>query len=266
MDSSVVFHWGLVDALILAAGRGSRLGGGNTPKCLVEVGGRPLLSHQLKVLRDAGVGRVTLVVGHCHELVRSVVDEDVEIVHNERYAETNSLYSFSLARGPVWGELLVLNCDALFPRQVLDRLFEAPKSALAFDSGSGGKAEHMKVSVRGGQLVQMSKNLSPRKTHGENVGLIRLTATAADSAFGAAEALVRGGREQDWLGEAINAIAPEHSISCVDVAGLPWVEIDFPHDLAFARARTWPAIEALHRPRTSRRAIPLAAGTESAFR
>jgi choline kinase len=56
------------------------------------------------------------------------------------------------------------------------------------------------------------------------------------------------GRERDWVGSAINVIARRHPIVCVDVAGLPWVEIDYPDDLAAARARVWPAIALLGAP------------------
>jgi choline kinase len=91
-------------ALILAAGRGSRLAE-SKPKCLVEVGGRPLVSHQLEAAKAAGARRVTLVTGHEHELVRAAVGDTAEIVRNARYAETSSLYSFWLARRRVHGDV-----------------------------------------------------------------------------------------------------------------------------------------------------------------
>src|SRR6266851_3132710 len=126
-----------MQGLILAAGRGSRLVS-STPKCLVEVGGRPLLSHQVDALRAMGVDGVTVVVGHGEERVRAHLDDGAGVVVNDRYAETNSLYSFWLAREAVREDVLVLNCDVLFPGEVLERLLERKDSALAFDSGSGG--------------------------------------------------------------------------------------------------------------------------------
>jgi choline kinase len=234
-------------ALILAAGAGTRLAA-PTPKCLVEVGGRSLLSRQLELVRDAGAERVTLVVGHRHKLVRAAVDDGVGVIRNLRYADTNSLYSFFLARRSITGDLLVLNGDVLFPHQVLSGLVKRDGSALAFDSRSGDELEHMKVSVKEGLLVEMSKRLPSEHICGENLGLLRLTEGVARAAFDAAAMVLRRGGERAWLAAAINVVAGRHPIACVDVAGLPWIEIDYPDDLAAARSRVWPAIEALGRP------------------
>jgi choline kinase len=103
----------------------------------------------------------------------------------------------------------------------------------------------MKVCVEDGRLVEMSKRLPSTRTSGENLGILHLTEEVARSAFGVAGALLRRGGAKDWLGAAINSLVRRRPIGCVDVAGLPWVEIDFPHDLSAARRRVWPAIEAL---------------------
>ena len=61
---------------------------------------------------------------------------------------------------------------------------------------------------------------------------------------------------------AIVQHARQHSIACVDVAGQPWVEIDFPEDLDSARRHIWPAIHASVLQR--RRQAMLASPQESA--
>ncbi|WP_123532901.1 sugar phosphate nucleotidyltransferase [Halosimplex salinum] len=58
-------------AVILAAGRGTRLGAltEDRPKPLVEVDGRPLLSHGLSELADLGAEAFVLVVGYRKEAI-----------------------------------------------------------------------------------------------------------------------------------------------------------------------------------------------------
>jgi choline kinase len=227
-------------ALILAAGRGSRLGEG--PKCLCEIGGRPLIEYQLEALRGVGIDSVALVVGFEQERVRDVIGERASFVVNEHYAETNSLYSFVLARDSIDGDVIVLNSDVLFhPRMV--RMLEVPGgNALLFDSSSGGGEEEMKVALRGDSLDEMSKKLPLARSCGENVGILRLDRNAASHAFRAAKSLVANGGRRDWLASAINQTARRHRFRCIDVAGIPWTEIDFPTDLERARHRIWPAI------------------------
>ena len=49
-----------IAAVILAAGAGSRFGGG---KIRAQLDGRPLLAHVLSAVREAGVGRILVVLG-----------------------------------------------------------------------------------------------------------------------------------------------------------------------------------------------------------
>lgn len=61
----------VVGAIVLAAGSGSRLGA--RPKCLLELGGVPLIRRTLIALSGAGVDEVVVVLGHHAELIEPVV-------------------------------------------------------------------------------------------------------------------------------------------------------------------------------------------------
>ena len=59
-------------AVIMAGGKGTRLSsvtGGEIPKPMVPVLGKPILEHQLEALRAGGVEDFTFVVGHLHEKI-----------------------------------------------------------------------------------------------------------------------------------------------------------------------------------------------------
>src|SRR4051794_4746500 len=230
-----------MDALILAAGSGRRLNHGR-PKCLADLGGRPLIDHQLQALKWAGVKRVVVVAGHQADAVREALPAGTPVVVNPDYTQTDSLYSFWLAREEVEEEVLVLNGDVLFHPVIARALVRRPRSALAYDSRSGNEDEQMKLIVRGGGLTAMSKMLSPERSCGESVGMVRLSGAATEATFDIAGRLVAAGRENDWLPAALNRVAREHRIDCMDVAGMPWTEIDVPADLARARAQVLPAI------------------------
>lgn len=233
-----------MQAVILAAGQGLRMNGSlnGKPKCLVDVGGHALLEHQLAALRSLGVREVCVVIGHGAGAVRALVGRDCHCVENERYRETNSLYSLWLVRDWVRGPFLLLNADVLASPEIYRRVACSPGNALAYDSRSGQEDEHMKVRLRAGLLEHVGKDLEREGCHGENVGILHFEADAARELFAEASALLAGGGANAWAPAAVDRIASCCTIQAVDVAGLPWIEIDYPDDLDLARRDVWPAI------------------------
>ena len=71
----------VVGAVLLAAGSGSRMG--NRPKCLLELGGVPLIRRQLIALSGAGVDELVVVLGHYADQIEpAVMDFPVSLVRN----------------------------------------------------------------------------------------------------------------------------------------------------------------------------------------
>lgn len=76
-----------MNAMILAAGRGTRLGelGRTVPKALVDIGGEPLLARQIRYLKAGGVERIVINAHHLADQVESFVTAhpcaaDIEVV------------------------------------------------------------------------------------------------------------------------------------------------------------------------------------------
>lgn len=60
-------------AVVLAAGRGTRMRRDDIPKPLVPLGGRPMLDRVLDGLAASGLARTVLVIGHLGDMVRDHV-------------------------------------------------------------------------------------------------------------------------------------------------------------------------------------------------
>lgn len=242
-----------VQAVILAAGRGSRLGAAidEQPKCLAEIDGRPLIEHQLHLLADAGIDDVMVVTGYRADLVRRAVGSRARFVHNPMWEDTEGLFSLYLCRDWVRGPLLLLNCDVLPHPDVLRRLLARPGNAFAYDSSSGTDPEQMAVELAGGRLLAMGKELPVSRTHGENVGILYFDRRAARLMFGACAQLLQASAMRKRIASAVQIVAERYPLAGIDVADLAWIEIDFPEDLERARGSVWPAIRA-----RLRRALP----------
>ncbi len=243
--------------IILAAGRGARLTGGNNemPKCLVSLGGETLLSRNIRLLRGAGIDEVVVVVGCAADTVRRTCP-GVQFVENARFAQTNSLYSLWLARPLLTDGFVVMNCDVLaHPQLLTDLLTARHEDALLLDYRSAGTTygdEEMKVRVRCGRVVDISKAMDPAEADGENLGIVKFGADGARVLVEEMDALVAGGDHKAWVPRAFKAFAARRPLHAIGTRGFPWTEIDFPEDYRRAVEVVLPRIErdlsALPRP------------------
>ena len=77
-------------AVVAAAGKGARIHprSAQVPKVMLEAGGRPLLTRNLELLRDAlGIRRVHLVVGHLADAIRGAYGDGSALGLELRYVE-----------------------------------------------------------------------------------------------------------------------------------------------------------------------------------
>ena len=83
-------------SIILAAGSGSRLGGlySNSPKCLVDIGGRRLIDRQIEVLNTCSINEIAIATGFCSEQLEKYGQKQI---HNSKFSNTNMVFSLSLA-------------------------------------------------------------------------------------------------------------------------------------------------------------------------
>ena len=237
--------------IILAAGKGSRLNGssGESPKCLVKLGGTTLVERQIAALRASGIDEIVVVTGCQAERVRRTCGHGITYVENQRYAETNSLYSLWLARPLLFEGFVVLNCDVLFHPVLLDDLLSARHDdalLLAYRQPDDApfSDEEMKVTVRCGRVTAMSKDMAPAEADGENLGIVKFGPHGAAHLVGIMNRRVGEGRLRDWAPHAFAEFAQERPLYAIGTRGLPWIEIDFPDDYARAAATVLPAIEA----------------------
>jgi len=240
----------MMRAVILAAGKGSRLNGNSpeSPKCLTALGGETLIGRQIRLLRRAGIGDITVVVGCQAERVRRACGHEVTYVENVRYAQTNSLYSLWMARPLLFEGFVVLNCDVLFhPALLSDLLSSRHENALLLgyreDSQAPYGDEEMKVKVRDGRVVDMSKEMDPAEADGENLGVVKFGAPGAAALVEIMDGLVGQGRLRDWAPRAFAAFAQRHPLHAIGTRGLPWIEIDFPEDYERAVRDILPLID-----------------------
>jgi choline kinase len=235
-------------AIILAAGKGKRIDQirGDDPKCLLEVGGTSLIERQIQVLKSIGVNDITVVVGFGKEHVQARCGPDVHYVENERHEQTNSLYSLWLTRDLLADGFVVLNADVLFhPQLLVDLISSQHENALlaSYESRVPLGDEEMKVKVREGVVIDISKQMDPAEADGENVGIVKFGPSGAPLLIEQMDALISAGNLKAWAPRAFREFARTQQLHAISTRGYPWIEIDFPEDYERARNEILPAIE-----------------------
>ena len=231
-------------AVILAAGRGSRLGHltDTLPKCLTVVAGRTLLDWMLSALFKAGIEHVLIVGGYGYASLESQPLPTVNTLHYAQWAGTNMLGTLQaahawLAAAPcviaysdiavlpahlatlraAAGDIVVANntlWQSLWTERFQDPLHDAEN--FASDMGRlrriGGRAIDM--AQIGGQFMGLLKT-TPRGWSQLNALMI------ADAS------LASQGDTTKLLARALDAHLPIHVVDCRGA----WIEIDSEADL-----------------------------------
>ena len=75
----------------------------NIPKCLLDVGGKPIIHYQLDALKNIGIKDIVMIVGYHREMLINHLEENYpyfnfEFIVNHHYFETNTAYSIYIGR------------------------------------------------------------------------------------------------------------------------------------------------------------------------
>ena len=113
--------------IILAAGQGTRLKPytNDKPKCMVSLSGKPLLHHQLDVMRQLGIARqdISLVGGY---LQSALIAPGIKQFSNYRFAQTNMVETLFCAEALMTGaeDIIIAYGDIVYEPKILQSLLD----------------------------------------------------------------------------------------------------------------------------------------------
>tara|TARA_Y100001936_G_scaffold222324_1_gene238104 strand:+ start:771 stop:1517 length:747 start_codon:yes stop_codon:yes gene_type:complete len=247
-----------VKALILAAGVGNRLFGGDgqaSPKSLLRFAGKSLMARHVENLSSMGVQEIGIVVGYHEEEIRAEIDavkmaDIVKYYRNPRYRE-GSVVSMWTARELLCSgeDVLSMDADVLYDTEILERMVE-PEGVTTFPYDRDFEAgdEPVKFMTMAGKPVEFRKipDDVSYDTIGEWVGFIKMTGEFAAELADRSADYADGGDVSAPYEDAVRDLLLNSDggpATGVDITGLPWIEIDFPEDIVRAEDEILPAIK-----------------------
>ncbi len=240
-------------AIILAAGYGRRIAAAHQgPKGLLEFGGKTLLQRHLENLAARGTDHIAVCVGYEAAMLRRAIEASghatrVSTVMNPAYREGSVVSLWTMRHYlDAGGDVLLMDADVLYHPALLDRLqYTARPNCFLLDRDFESGLEPVKLCVRAGALVEFRKQLAKGLQYdfaGESVGFFRFGEDMARRLARRTEEYVGNGRREEPYEEAIRDLLLERpaEFDYEDITGTPWVEIDFPEDIARATTKILP--------------------------
>jgi choline kinase len=230
-------------AIILAAGRGSRMGAltEDAPKCMVPLHGRPLLDWQMSALGEAGIAQIGVVRGYRADLLER---PNLASFDNPRWAETNMVVSLCCAA--TWleaGPVVVSYSDIFYPAEAVRKLMAAPGDiALTYDPNwlelwsrrfADPLSDAETFRLDGDRVIEIGKKTDTlTDIQGQYMGLLKFTPAGWQAVYTHLASMTENTLARlDMTSLLAGLIANGTPVHAVAVEG-PWGEVDSASDLA----------------------------------
>lgn len=222
-----------MQAIILAAGRGKRMGGltDSIPKPLIKLAGKTLIEHKFDALPD-NVDNVVIVVGYLGDKIREYFGDSFGRLRI-RYAEQKELrgtaYAVREAKDLLEDKFIVMMGDDIYFRQDVEKASREDWAMLVrrtSDWKSGGR-----VIVKDGRVVGVTES---KAVPGEDA-LVNTALYVMKKDFLKYDPVRVEGREEYGIPETLAEISKKEPVMAVYAEN--WFQISDAEDIAMVEAK-----------------------------
>lgn len=234
-----------MDALIIAAGYGSRLRALAQSKPLVEVNGVPLIELGIRQAARAGAQKVVVATGHEAERLESFLADlarrsgiEIEAARVADWSVPNG-YSVIAGASRIAGDYLLLMADHIFDSSILERLAGQGAASRGVTLAIDRRLDNPLVDPDDATWVETRpggfiRAIGKRIAHHDAVDCGAFLATP-ELAEAIAEA-IRGGAAGS-LSEGMQRLADVGRAAVMDIGEAWWLDVDEPRFHALAEAQ-----------------------------
>lgn len=231
-----------INAVILAASQGS-LGEltKDTPKTMLKVNGKPILSRQIDDLNKVGIKDISVVRGFAKE---QIALNNIATIDNDHYASTQELSSLYLAKDKIAGSATLISYgDIIYKNYILNDLLNDKNDitiVVDADPELSGKPQDLVVSEKpysrnmystAVKLVSISESNDYNSFNGEFIGLWKVSQKGAEAVKAILDQLAQQSNfNQLTVVDLFNELVKEHPIAIKFIKG-DWLNIDSIVDL-----------------------------------
>lgn len=225
-----------MQAIIMAAGKGSRLGGltENLPKSLLEIKGKRLLDINIAMLHKYGIWDITVVTGFRDEKLMEATEgiPGIALVYNPFYEFTNVIGSYYMGMRRLHDDFIYLHADTICDMGIFDELLRADGDVvLPVDTGPCD-GEAMKVRLEEGRIVEITKQMSVEAAAGEFIGVAKIKRKVIADLNDAAIGILRDRIFTAYFEDALQRVfdMKKYDVQMLRTNDRFWCEVDFLED------------------------------------
>lgn len=231
----------VVNAIVLAAGQGE-LGDltKDTPKAMISVNGKTLLSLQFSKFNKLGIKDITVVRGFGKETIK---ETNCTVIDNNDYASTKDLYSLYLSKEKLGDNTVISYGDIIFKSHILHELMNVDSDiAILVDTEfdfNGDRKDFVQTSepysrklyTKTAKLKRISSELSEGEINGDFVGLWKVSSKGAQIVKDTMEKMVgRPDFRELSVTDLLNEISKSNPVAVKYITG-SWLDINTIRDL-----------------------------------
>lgn len=231
-----------MQAIIMAAGKGSRLGGltADMPKAFLEIKGIKLIEYNIALLHSCGIKDIILVTGYRSENFEKFAAEidGVRCIFNPFYEMVNVLGSFYMAQEYLTEDTVYMHGDTLCAPEIFrEMLIQKGDMVLPVDYKLCDE-EAMKVRTENGTLVEISKQIPCDAGEGEFIGIAKISKNILEDLKKASRKVLKEKQFNSYFEGAVQELIKlgQYNLKIIPTKGAFWAEVDFQEDYEKAAA------------------------------
>lgn len=223
-----------MDALILAAGRGTRMKGIDTPKCLLELNGIALIDYQIKCFKQFGINQIFVVTGYNSDLIRSHLKDEVIFIQNPDFVNSNNITSVWSAKEFLNADFICVYGDLLFDKEILQNLIQQTHDVCMVVE-KNVRYETMKVKIENNHIIQVNKKIPESEADGNFIGMAKFSKNIISELFNGISNCLTIDKNSYYTSAIELLINNGQFVNYLFTNNLQWMDIDEPNEFAEAK-------------------------------
>lgn len=225
-----------MQAIIMAAGKGSRLGNltENLPKSLLEIKGRRILDINIAMLHKYGIWDITIVTGFMNEKFIEATEgiPGITLVYNPFYEFANVIGSYYMGMGHLHDDFIYLHADTICAPGIFEELLNSEGDIVLPVDTKSCDDEAMKVRLEKGKVVEITKQMLPEDAAGEFIGITKIKKNVIEDLNNATVSVLQDKIFASYFEGALQRVLDlnKYDVRMLRTNGQFWGEVDFLED------------------------------------